>query len=96
MIRLVQADFRRWLRRNDGKIVGDPTEVTSCPLCRYLKSHGAKKVRMTIAARYVDNNTHMNSAWARSFQHRAIALQRQLRVEGLRGREALEALIDVT
>ncbi len=96
MIRIAQKDFRIWLRRNGGKIVGDPTDINTCPLCRFLKSRGAKKVRMSFYARFVDGRSHNNTVWARKFQQRAIEVQRSLEVTGLRGREALTALNDVT
>ena len=96
MIRLVQADFRRWLRRNGGKIVGDPNEPSDCPFCRFLKSQGAKKVWIDIPQRRVDGEIHTHSKWQRDFQHNAIRLKRELVVADLRGREALIALDEAT
>ena len=92
MIRLVKKDFRQWLRFNARTIVGDPTENSTCPLCRFLKSRGAKKVLMKFSARIVDGKLHDNSRWAVKFQKGAVELQRSLDVEGLRGREALQVI----
>ena len=96
MIRLAKKDFRFWLNRNGGKIVGDPTNRTSCPFCRFLKASGAKKVNISISSRVVDGRSHQHSKWQRDFQHHAIRLQRELAVVGLRGCEALDALDEVT
>lgn len=95
MIRLSKANFRRWLVENDGKIVGDPTETNTCPLCRFLKSYGAKKVNMNFSVRIVDGKSHQNIGWTRKFQRDAISLQHSFKVEGLRGREALRVLDSV-
>ena len=96
MIRLAKKDFRTWLNRNGGKIVGDPTNRTSCPFCRFLKASGAKKVVVLIANRVVDGQSHQHSKWQRAFQCRAIRMQKELNVFGLRGREALKAMDEVT
>lgn len=92
MIRLTRKDFRRWLWRHRRVIVGRPAEARQCPICRYLKSCGAKFVRIGIVSRTVDGQRHHHSKWQRDFQYKAIALERKLDVTGLRGQEALDIL----
>lgn len=96
MIRLVQREFRIWLRQRQRFVVGDPNSPTNCPLCQFLKQKGAKTVRMGFSTRTVNGVPQGNSPWQRNFQKRAIRLQTALNVTGLRGGEALEALDDVT
>lgn len=92
MIRIHQRDFRTWLQKNQGKIVGDASDVRGCPLCKFLKSKGAKHTNMQITCRTIDGERHDNSRWLREFQSNAMRLQKDLEVDGLRGHEALAAL----
>ncbi len=96
MIRLAKKDFRRWLAKNQRVIVGDPDNPGLCPMCRYLKSRGAKRVFIDIGYRRVDGQMHEHCKWQRDFQKEAMRVQRLLKVVGLRGREALAILDDVT
>ena len=96
MIRLTRVDFRRWLVRNRKVIVGLPDDLEDCPMCRYLKSRGAKKIWMTFGYRVVDGRSHNNGVkWQREFQRQAVRLERELDVIGLRGQEALDVLDSV-
>lgn len=96
MIRLTKKGFRAWLVKNQRVIVGLPEEPDNCPICRYLKSEGAKKVLIQIGYRLIDGESHTHCKWQRRFQRKSMQLQRELDVVGLRGREALGILDEVT
>ena len=95
MIRLTRAGFRRWLAKNRGKIVGFPESHHYCPMCKYLRSEGAKNVYLDIKWRRADGDTYTHSKWQRDFQRLAMRRQRELDGVGLRGREALQVLDEV-
>lgn len=92
MIRLTKKDFRSWLEKNRSKIVGNAESPDNCPICRFMKSQGAKTVEVQISYRRIDGRNYAHSLWQRNFQRQAISQQRELRVSCLRGLEALEAL----
>ena len=92
MIRLAKADFRRWLRRNRFRDVGEPSDMKDCPLCRYLKSRGAKQVLISVAWRQVDGKHHTHNSWQREFQNNAMTLAKAFHVPELQGIQALLAL----
>lgn len=92
VIRLTKKGFRFWLFDNRRVIVGIADKPNACPFCCYLKSRGAKRVRIMIAHRTVDGLVHQHNEWQRAFQHAAIDMERELDVRGLRGREALAVL----
>ena len=93
MIRLTKTGFRNWLVKNRRVLVGRPNEPSDCPFCQYLKSEGAKYVRVPrIGFRVVDGENHAHNKWQREFQKDAFLMERQLDVIGLRGQEALQVL----
>lgn len=93
MIRLTKTGFRQWLVKNKKVIVGKPDKPMDCPFCRFLKSKGAKEVRVPdIRYRVVDGQIHEHNLWQRVFQIKAINMETELGVIGLRGREALQVL----
>ena len=95
MIRLDKVGFRRWLSKNEGKIVGPIESRSSCPMCRYLKSEGAKKVLMSINYRYVDGKIYDHRGWQRTFQIKAMSFQNVNGFNALRGGEAIDILDSV-
>lgn len=92
MIPLSRKAFRKFLEINARKNVGDPSDTHSCPFCHFLKSKGAKRVRINILWRAVDGERYEHRGWQREFQRAAMNLREELDVEELRGREALSVL----
>ena len=95
MIRLTRAGFRRWLKKNEGKIVGPAESFSQCPMCKYLKSRGAEKVWMDICSRRIDGKIHKNRGWQRRFQSQAMIFQNANGFTALRGAEAIDILDQV-
>lgn len=95
MIRLTRAGFRRWLKKNEGKIVGPAESYTRCPMCKYLKSKGAVRVKMDIRQRRVDGQVYYHRGWQRRFQTKAMYYQDAYGFESLRGSEAIDILDSV-
>lgn len=92
MIRFYKRDFRAWLVEKQRVMVGLPSEIKKCPVCNFLRSRGAKTVEVQITHRRVDGQRHEHNKWQRDFQKKAMKLQRDLDVIGLRGRECLAIL----
>lgn len=96
MIKLYKRDFRAWLVEKQPVMVGLASDNRKCPICNFLRSRGAKKVEVQISYRRVDGHRHEHNKWQRDFQRQAMKLQRDLDVIGLRGRECLTILDELT
>lgn len=91
-IQLTRTGFAKWLKENNRKGVGVPSDANHCPLCNFLKSQGANDVEVQIEHRVVDGRKTLNTSWQRYFQNHSMQNMWKNPSHKIRGTAALKIL----